>query len=78
MLFMSKRPTWNLVKVQSGMLIVDHAFKIMNEAGKTGALLGKLAFLELRQFRRPLKHRIKTVGKISRFLTSFQFDDFPK
>ena len=67
MLIMSKRPTWNLVKVQSGMLIVDHAFKIMNEAGKTGALLGKLALLGLRQFRRTLKHRIKKVGKFPDF-----------
>ena len=36
------------VNITYGIFIVDHACKIMHKANKTGALLTKLAFLELR------------------------------
>ena len=38
---------WNLVKLTSCIFIVDHACETMHKANKTGALLRRLAFMEL-------------------------------
>ena len=53
---------WNLLSIPIGILIVDHAFKIIHKSDKTGALLWKFAIRS---------NRTKCVAKTGRVMTGW-------